>query len=359
MQTPNGAAGSSAEIDFFEIFEAVWKKKWLPIGAALAVGLVAAAYAFLTAPIYESKYYISPPTVNDISNLNYGRSEKGDLKPFLVDQVYGVFLRNLQSESQRRVFFESTYLSDIGVAATRASSGSLYEVFSKNLTIAPVGKEENGRWSVSIQGSSPEWVMKWVELYVNQVGESTVRELTQNVKKEAYVLERNLELEIDTIRESSYRVRQDAISKISEALNVAKSSGLENTVVFSGAGSDKLAGSMVGDNAYMRGSKALEAELKNLESRKSDDPFTPELRNLQARVQFYKQLQAAQFEFSVFRHDGVLDLPSSPIKPKKYLIIFLGLVIGGLLGSSIAVFKHFETKRRKVEAEALGSKEEF
>ena len=73
---------------------------------------------------------------------------------------------------------------------------------------------------------------------------------------------------------------------------MAKSSGLENTVVFSGSGSDKLAGSMLEGNSYLRGSKALEAELKNLENRGSDDPFTPGLRKLQKRAGFYKQVEA-------------------------------------------------------------------
>jgi chain length determinant protein (polysaccharide antigen chain regulator) len=188
--------------------------------------------------------------------------------------------------------------------------------------------------------------MEWVDLYVRQVGESTMRELAQDAKKEAMVLCRNIQLEIDTLRESSRRVRQDNISRIREALAIAKSSGLQDTVVFSGNGSDKLAGGMSEENTYMRGSKALEAELKNLEARDSDDPFTPGLRKLEKDAEFYKQLVGENFDIAVYRHDGVLDLPLSPIKPKKVLIVFLGLVIGGLLGSAIALLKHFVLKRR-------------
>ncbi|MNV92851.1 Chain length determinant protein [compost metagenome] len=106
---------------------------------------------------------------------------------------------------------------------------------------------------------------------------------------------------------------------------------------------------MFEDNTYMRGSKALEAELKNLESRDSEDPFTPGLRNLQKDVDFYKKLESEKFEIAAFRHDGVLDLPVSPVKPKKVLIVFLGIVIGGLLGSSIALLNHFITKRRDAD----------
>jgi chain length determinant protein (polysaccharide antigen chain regulator) len=349
MQTSNSTVNSSVELDVFEIFNAIWTRKWMVVGAALACGLIAAAYAVLTTPVYESKYYISPPTVNDIANLNFGRSDRSELKPFSVDQVYKTFLRNLQSESQRRAFFESTYLPALGVDAPEVSSVNLYNTFSKSLTVEMVGREEDGRWSVALQDGNPERSVEWVTSYVDQVGESTARELAQNAKKEAAVAGRSRVLEIETLRESSRKIREDNITKIREALRVAQSSGLENTVVFAGRGSEKLAGNMFEDNTYMRGSKALEAELKNLEGRPSEDPFTPGLRNLQKDVDFYQKLESEKFEIAAFRHDGVLDLPISPIKPKKVLIVFLGLVIGGLLGSSIALLSHFITKRREAD----------
>lgn len=346
MQNSNSTANSSVELDLFEIFGVVWSRKWLVLGSALACGLIATAYAFLTPPVYESKYFVSPPTINDIANLNYGRADKSDLKPFSTDQVYKAFLNNLQSDSQRRVFFESTYLPTMAPDSVKAPIGALYESFSRNLTIVPAENGGEGRWSVTLQSSSPERAMEWVDLYVRQVGGNTARELAQNAKKEAMVLCRNIQLEIDTLRESSRRVRLDGITKVREALSIAKSSGLEDTVVFSGSGSDKLAGGMFEENTYMRGSKALEAELKNLESRDSDDPFTPGLRKLQKDAHFYQQLVAEKFDIAVYRHDGVVDLPVSPIKPKKVLIVFLGLLLGGLLGAAFALLRFFVGKRR-------------
>ncbi len=346
MQNSNNTVNSSAELDLVEVFVAVWSRKWLVVGSAFACGLVAAAYAFFSPPIYESKYYISPPTVNDIANLNFGRADRSDLKPFSIDQVYGSFLNNLQSDSQRRAFFESHFLPSMEPNSVRAPRGVLYDSFSRDLTIARAANGGEGRWLVSLKSTTPERAMEWVDLYVRQVGESTARELSQNAKKEALVLGRNIQLEIETLRESSRRVRQDDISKIREALNIAKSSGLEDSVVFSGSGTDKLAGDMFEENTYMRGSKALEAELKNLESRVSNDPFTPGLRKLQKDANFYQQLTAEKFDIAVYRHDGVVDLPLSPVKPKKVLIIFLGLIVGGVLGSIYALLRHFLLNRR-------------
>ncbi|WP_053122453.1 LPS O-antigen chain length determinant protein WzzB [Pseudomonas sp. P1.31] len=349
MQNSNSTVNSSVELDLFEIFGAIWVRKWLVATIALACGFMGAAYAFWSTPVYESKYYISPPTLNDIANLNYGRGTGSELKPFTVNQVYKVFLSNLQSESQRRQFFESTYLPASGGEPSALSSGVLYGVFSKTIAVAQVDKEEDGRWSVSLQDSNPERSVEWVTAYVNQVGESTARELAQNAKKEVLVLGRNRVLEIETLRDSARKTRNDNIAKIREALLVAQSSGLENTVVFSGRGTEKLAGNMFEDNTYMRGSKALEAELKNLENRQSEDPFIPGLRNLQKDVEFFQKVESENFEIAAYRHDGVLDLPSSPIKPKKALIILLGLLVGGLLGCAVALLNHFIAKRREAE----------
>ncbi|TDK52835.1 LPS O-antigen chain length determinant protein WzzB [Pseudomonas moraviensis] len=349
MQTSNNKIDSSIELDFFEIFNALWARKMVVIGFTLISGLLAAVYAFTTNPIYESKYYIGPPTVSDIANLNFGRSEKSPLKPFTVDQVYKAFLHNLRSESQRRAFFESTYLPASGLDNSSASNGNLYSTFSKNLTVELVGSEEDGRWSVALQDSRPDRSVEWVSAYVNQVGASTARELAQNANKEAVVVGRSLMLEIETLRESSRKIREDKIAKIREALLVAQSSGLKNTVVFAGKGSESLAGNMTDDNMYLRGSRALEAELKNLESRASDDAFTPGLRDIQKDVDFYSKLEAEKFAITAFRHDGVLDLPASPVKPKKALIVFLGLLFGGLLGSSISLISYFIGKRRAAD----------
>lgn len=59
--------------------------------------------------------------------------------------------------------------------------------------------------------------------------------------------------------------------------------------MFSGGGSDKLAGSMLVGKSYLRGSKALEAEQRNLENHGSYGPFTHGLCKLQKRADFYSK----------------------------------------------------------------------
>ncbi|MCY1184331.1 Chain length determinant protein [compost metagenome] len=96
----------------------------------------------------------------------------------------------------------------------------------------------------------------------------------------------------------------------------------------------------------MRGSKALKAEIQNLETRKSDEPFIGSLRSLQIRQSFFKDLQVSPDAVSVYRLDGPIERPDNPIKPKKGLIILLGIFLGGVLGFMVVLVRNFVLIRK-------------
>jgi chain length determinant protein (polysaccharide antigen chain regulator) len=344
MQSNSLTPDRSNEIDLLEILRSLWQEKLIIVLVATVVFLIAAAYAFLSKPVFEAKYFISPPTVNDIANLNYGRTERSGLKLYSVDDVYKTFLRNLQSESQLRTFFEQVYLPSLGDKAGQTQSAVLYSRMSKAIKVAAVNKDEMGRWSVAVQDHSAQNSKAWVSRYVELASDAAKQELIRNVTKEASVTERNLGLQIDMLRESGKRMRDDTISKLREALAIAKASGLENSVVFAGRGNSGLAGNMADSFSYLRGSKALEAELKNLENRSSNDPFIPGLRELQTQYDFYKWLRGGVYEIAVYRQDGTVDEPLDPVKPKKLLILVLGLGAGIVMGSIFALLRSFIRK---------------
>ncbi|MCY1457908.1 hypothetical protein D9M71_752420 [compost metagenome] len=97
---------------------------------------------------------------------------------------------------------------------------------------------------------------------------------------------------------------------------------------------------MNGQIVYMRGTKALKAEIENLESRKSDDPFIYNLRDMQTMLDFYKGLEVKAASVSVYRIDGGIDQPQTPVKPMKALLIILGLMIGLIVSSVYVVVSH-------------------
>lgn len=53
------------------------------------------------------------------------------------------------------------------------------------------------------------------------------------------------------------------------------------------------------------------------------------------------------YEVAVFRQDGVLDEPLEPVKPKKLLILVLGLGVGLALGVILALLRSFIRNGKK------------
>ncbi|WP_460086855.1 LPS O-antigen chain length determinant protein WzzB [Pseudomonas sp. H1_B04] len=334
-------AQSADDIDLIELARGVWGQKWLILGVALVVFIVAAAYAFLSKPVYEVKLFIMPPTQNGIAELNYGRGKSTELDPYSIQYVYDVFARNLQGESLRQKFFNEIYLPSLDESQRKkVAFDRLYERFSRELVIKGPGKDTPDRFSITVQGADPARATAWAKAYVQRASETAESELIKNVTSEAAVRARNLEQRIISLRETAQRIREDRIQQLREALKIAKAIGLTSPTINSTAAVD-ITVETGNKMDYQRGSKALIAEVEALESRSSDDAFISDLRSLQMRYNFYRKLNVDSESISVYRQDGSVEVPESPIKPNKALILFLGAVAGLILGGFIALVRFF------------------
>lgn len=340
------AAKDASEIDLFELIAALWAQKILIISVVILATGAAAAYAFLSKPIYEAHVYLLPPTLNGIADFNYGRTREAELIPYTIKDVYEVFTRNLQGEQLRRSFFNEIYLPSVPESARNGSQDALYSSYLKKLIIGVPTKDQPERYSISVQGEDPVLATDWVKAFAARAGALAEDEMITNVTREAEVRSRNLAQQINTLQETENRIRQDSITQLREALKVAQAIGLENPPIISGNVSAEVSASMNGQLTYMRGTKAIRAEIKNLEERESNDPFIESLRALQIKQSFYKGLQVSPNNVAVYRQDGPIELPDRPIKPKKSLIIGLGIMVGGVLGMIIALIRHFWVVRK-------------
>ncbi|MDR6917746.1 chain length determinant protein (polysaccharide antigen chain regulator) [Pseudomonas sp. 3296] len=323
-------------LDIHALVFTLWRQKFIILCMALLGTIIATTYAFLSEPIYEAKAFIMPPTQNDIEGLNYGRKK---LPPLAVKDVYLVFLKNLQAESLRREFFKGIYLPALGKDSD--PKGLLYDKFSKKLLISVVGKDAADRYSIVILDADSSQAAKWVGQYAERAQELALQEINKNISSEFNVEARNLNQEIVSLREVGRKEREDTLVKLNEALVVAKAIGLEKPPIVSGGSKSSLniAGKMDDELTYMRGTKALEAEIENLKSRKSEDPFIDKLRGLETDYNFYKQLSERFQIAKTFRMDGSVEVSGSPVKPKIPLVISIGLILGLMLGVVIALIR--------------------
>ncbi|WP_096375099.1 LPS O-antigen chain length determinant protein WzzB [Pseudomonas chlororaphis] len=346
MQSSSAESCDNSEIDLQSLVRSLWYRKWLILSVMLLSILAASLYAYTAKPVYEAKLFLIQPTANDIANINYGRTQESGLEPLKANTIYQVFLQALDSESLRQDFFHNVYLTSLPDKTREASQGELYLRFSKSLSVKLPTKDTGDRAVVVMENGNPDEALSWAQAYVDHASTMAKAEVYKDVSSESAVRARNLFQRIESLREVSRKLRQDSVTKLREALRVAEAIGLETPPIIMGSPAVELAGSMDGQVLYMRGSKALKAEIENLEQRESDDPFSTDLRKLQSNYSFYKELELNRPDISVYRQDGVALHPDSPIKPKRTLIVVLGLMLGLMVGVGVALVFYLLDKKR-------------
>lgn len=333
------------EIELFDLIQGVWRQKlWVGLVAAPIVA-AGVAYALLATPVYEAKLFVGPPTQNDIAQLNFGRGADLGLAPITAKEVYDTHLQALQSENVRNKFFREVYLPSLSEKVRNGSRDGLYSEFNKVLTVTPAGKGASTRYAIIAAVPDPQQAAKWVVAYNELAAENAKREVLQSSRSDMLIKADNLQNQIDGAKRSARKEREDRIAQLKEALAVAKSVGLEKPPLISEPLSIQVSAGMGGSLTYMRGSKALEAEIATLEARASDEPFIDGLRPKQEKVTFYRELKLDPSVIQVFKQDGAVELPDQPIKPKKSLVVLLSLVLGLGAGSLTAVVRDLWRRR--------------
>lgn len=346
---PTPVTGYSDEIDLLELVQSLWKQKLLISLVTAVVTALAAGYAFLSAPVYESKSSILPPRSADIAGYNFGRSEAG-LPDFTVNNVYSIFTRNLRSDGLRRDFFEQVYLPAEIASQGAKTKDQLREIFDKKLSVSnPDVKNSPERFEVTVHSADSSRAADWANMYVERVANKTRQDMADTVSTEISTRVRSTQSRISVLRESARKLREDRIARLSEALKVADKVGLQAPQVkASRTSSDgELEQFVDGNLMYMRGAKAIRAELDVLQNRKNDDPFIADLRELENQLDFLAKVSVSPDGVAVFTLDSAAEAAETPIKPKKALILALGLVLGGMLGVFIALIRGMLAKRRE------------
>ncbi|KYC25245.1 LPS O-antigen chain length determinant protein WzzB [Pseudomonas sp. ABFPK] len=347
MRNERSPGVENDEVDVLELWHALWSRKLLILSCVILVTAATLVYVWLKTPMYEAKSFILPPTKNDIAQLNYGRTEASGLKAFTPKDVYQIYLRSLQSESLRRQFFRAVYLPNLPEVARQGSQDALYDQFGKVLTVGAVAGDSAERFLIRALSDDPKMSVKWVTRFSEMASDLAKKMLVEDADTEVKVLVKNLEQQIRSARDAAHKQREDQIARLEEALKVAKAVNLSKPPIIASGMDTEVSGGMQGALTYMRGSQALEAELANLRTRESDDPFVAGLRELQEKLDFYRNLQLNPAVIEVFQQDGAIEVPDTPVRLRKLLIVVGGVFAGLVLGVLLAAFTHLVSTERE------------
>jgi chain length determinant protein (polysaccharide antigen chain regulator) len=338
---------NSDEIDLFEVCQGLWQQKWLIASTTALASVLAAAVAFTATPVYEASASILPPQQSSTSNFNLGLAEAG-VNSFDVVGVYTLVKRIALSDELRREAFEKLYLPHFDGQDKKVNRQALWADFNKKFTVnQSPDKSRPELYMLSIQGEDAALTASLVNDVMQMVASKTKAQMQANVDSEVTVKLNTAKQTISVMQAAAQKSREDRIVRLREALQVAEAVGLESPRVTAGKTSTdgELAEFVDGNLMYMRGAKAIRAELNVLESRKNNDPFIAELPALRNQIDFLERINFQPANAAVFTVDNIPEAPVQPIKPKKSLILVLGILLGGMLGVFAALIRLVLIKR--------------
>ncbi|WP_232054389.1 hypothetical protein [Pseudomonas aeruginosa] len=107
---------------------------------------------------------VLPPSLSSVAGFNQGRTSDSGLQPFKVQDVYSVFIRNLQSDESLRRFFENIYLPSLTDAERSESREKLFRSFSKQISISLPDRAQPDRYLIVARQGNPELAAEWGRL---------------------------------------------------------------------------------------------------------------------------------------------------------------------------------------------------
>lgn len=347
---PNSSPSSNDEIDLRELVLSLWRAKWLILLITAIVTAAAAAYAFLVSPTYEVAAKALPPDAVDLASYNNayallslptggpadGPANASNGNPtnpaadlpapppgLTPDDAFAVFLRQLQSAQLRQAFFQQTYLPAHTDRRDKDTQTTLWAKLDNDLDIQASDSEA----TVTFSGHDPRHLDEWTRRYMNMAAQAAQRQLADQLNSTQQSRTHLIQAQIDSLRKIAQAKRKAEIVHLETALRIAQAIGLKTQST-----PENPAVSYTGDTTYLRGSKAIEAEIALLKARTNDDPFIAQLPNLlYARAQL-KSIAPDLHGLSAAHIDHVTSDLASPVKPHRPLVVALGALLGLILG---------------------------
>lgn len=406
------------EIDLRDLIRTLIKQKKIILLVAGLVICGAVLYALLVTPVYKAKVSFLPPTKGEVAPLRIPTtSADADADADAAMKIYADFEKNLNSMRLRREIFDKMNLLPIFEKniTDNTNKEAVFNEFNTKISIEKPAIKKGETVVIPIihlalTGKDPQLLADILNQIEHFVRDTTKQEVIDGVLEQVEFKKEQLSREINELRAKAERQKQDEITRLTEVDQIerkkledqinalrmsAKTKRMDQIVTLTEAANVAESigliekSSLLDNNAlqnqdrnafytevttqaqplYLRGSKALRSEIKELTERSSDDPFIPGLRDLQDKLEILKtnrQIEALlaresndpfieilrdkESELAVlnaFKIDpnrvsvATLDQAAFPPKkresPKRSLIVALG-VVGGLFLGIIAAF---------------------
>ena len=333
------------EIDLIELWNILVKQKLTVILSTTIITSIALAYALITPPIYKSEAILSKPKQEQIQTLIPEVSTKDFISDLYIspDSAFSLSKLHINSMQTRRQVFNDNELLNSPVDKLTVNKEELFDEFNKDLKLS-LSVEKQGviledTLSLSFQHTNPEFTANVINQFIKLAIMKSLDEIGSNFKSIITIRKNNLLRDIALLRMNGEANRQDDILRLTEALEISEKTDITQPIT------QFLEGDVA--SLYYRSPKSLKAEIKQLQNRKSNDPFIDELREKQNELQRLELLQINTETATTLQIDQIPLIPHKRIEPRRSLIVALGFALGLILGIFIVFIRNYTSQRKE------------
>ncbi len=343
------------EIDLIELFRTLWKQKAKIALVTAATTLAAGIYAFTAEEVWTSKAVITAPKASDMGEFyqlaqNLERNapmvttpdgvqiKTEDAKQLqfanLQSNVFKEFKDTLNSVDERRKFVAGTdfYKEKTKGKPAQEQKRILKEITEKNIQYTPADDVKKTFDTIALSADTSKQSQILLQKYITSVNTKVVKnneiELTILLNK----FRQDLGAEAKTLEAGAEDMLRLQIKNVSDALAQAKEMNLVETSV-------NLPTEISDSTMYLLGTKALSAKLVSLKA--SEPTLTKRYFDIQQQLTTLNKIKVEAVAGQVF---GFIDMPDEPVtkdKPKRVLILVLGVIVGLVFGALYALMLLF------------------
>ncbi|WP_155759885.1 LPS O-antigen chain length determinant protein WzzB [Vibrio coralliilyticus] len=348
----------SDEIDFRELFKALWEGKFLILATTFVFAVVAVAFAVASQEWWSSTAKVARPQTQDIAAY---RQQVKQFQPIfdiyqddgtvlvseelddLIDSevLFNRFVDAFNSSNNKRRFLDSSeefqqFKEKIGselndeelIQATRI----LYsEWFGKISAKAEIPNSKMTPYDISFQSTTSESSYLLLVNYIKTIKIKAHQDALNNLEAMVSAKKNELVQQKRILEAQAHNRLIVEADRARYALSIAKAAGVTSPIQTND--SRELFG-------IDMGSKALAAKVEALNSIKNLSVIEPRLQQINAKLQMLKDLKVDRsIDFQTFRFLENVEQPTTQDKPKRALIVILGTLLGGMLGVAIVLIR--------------------
>jgi len=346
------------EISLIDISKVLYRRKKLIM---LVIGIVVFAgmfYAFSKERVYEVETILLSSSVKDLQSINVLKNNVNS------HDILEKFIATFQSRRLKKEFFEKfkvleSILGEVPKLNRDLVINGVFEKFADSFKIS----SDKDFVRIKLIGTDKQNIGIWLDGIVEMANKKTIQVLVDSLENEVDTEIKSLNLEMEVMRESYLRKRDDELAILNEALSIAKELGINKYSFNPSASYDSRTSAVnaASHNSpiFMKGTRVLKAEIKNLKQRKLNDIHIFGLRELQEKVARLEKTKIA-------RADAIKNMKNNLravtveqngvqstvlIKPNKRLYLILSLVVGVMLGVFCALIFEFIKNSKNIVRE--------